>query len=117
MAGHDGRLVFLAQQFEERGRVAGREPRENDRTRGRANALQFRVRIEKRVERRAIGFEQRGRAGAKLREVIKGHDGHPLRRMRRDGAKEIVQTPDALRERGRGQNPPAAQSAQAISFR
>jgi hypothetical protein len=116
--GNNGGFIFLAKQFEEAlGITTVREAREDHRTSGRAKAFEVAARIEEGIEQGAIGCQERLGARAKLFEMMEGHHRQALGGMGGDGSKEIVEKPHAAGKVGRGENPAAAQTAQAINFR
>src|SRR5207237_674750 len=118
---HNGGFILFAKQLEESFGIAASKPeREAGKNHGagrRMKAFDVAARIEEGVEQGAIGGEERASAFAKLLKMVEGHQGKALGGMGPGGGKQIIEEPHAAGELGSGQNPTAAQPAEAVDFR
>src|SRR5262249_22243471 len=116
VAWDDRSLVFLAQQLKKGRRFTLEEPGKSNRPRWRTKTFQVSARIEESVEERTIRFQQSLSAGAKLRQMIEGHDRHAFRGMSGIRSEKVVESTHAMRQLRSRQDPATAKATQTVGF-
>lgn len=116
-AGNNAGVVFFAQQLAERFDVTAGELREHDRARLRPDREQVFSRIEEIPQKSAVRIQVRFRPRCDLRQIVQGHNAEQFRRVSRHHSKQIIEPPHSFRQRGRSENPTAAQAGKTVGFR
>src|SRR5947209_17020132 len=85
--GYNASLVNLLQPRAQGVHGAAPQPRKHDGPRFRPDSAEVIARVEKPLEQRAVGFQQRSRVRGDFIQVVEGNYAQPLRRMRGGYAK------------------------------
>src|SRR5215472_3701700 len=80
----------------------------------RPDTLEITAGVEQQIQLRPIALNERFRARGDLIEMVKGNHAQQFGGVGGSGGKQVVQSPDALGERGFGENPTTAQTGESV---